>query len=129
MTTTSNDLVLLKVIRQDKGLNPFHISLYTALVALWQEQNYVHPFSVSRCKLMAVSGIRSPATYHKCLQLLVSRNYILYEPSFDPIKGSLVYWSIMQQSKNVPNEQAHSEYFQCEPDRSEKARDDKFHSE
>jgi hypothetical protein len=32
---------------------------------------------------MATSGIRSPATYHKCLKELIATEYIMYEPSFD----------------------------------------------
>jgi hypothetical protein len=92
MIAIPHELALLKIIRQDKGLSPFHISLFTAMIVLWQEQNYACPFQVTRCKLMAASGIRSPATYHKCLKLLVNRNYIIYEPSFHPGKGSLIYW-------------------------------------
>lgn len=126
MTT---DLDLLKIIRQDKGLSPYHISLYIAIVALWQEQHYASPFRVTRYKLMAASGIRSPATYHKCLKLLVSRNYIIYEPSYDPIKGSLVYWLAQSQDENDQSEQIRSEYFQCEPVHSEPVPSDKLHSE
>ena len=77
------ELALLKAIQQHKGLNPFHISLYTAMLSLWQEQQYSTSFRVTRSRLMATSGIRSPATYHKCLQELIAKEYIIYEPSFD----------------------------------------------
>jgi hypothetical protein len=77
------EMALLKAIQQHKGLNPFHISLYTAMLSLWQEQQYKTPFRVTRSRLMATSGIRSPATYHKCLKVLIAKEYIIYEPSFD----------------------------------------------
>ncbi len=77
------ELALLKAIQRHKGLSPFHISLYTAMLSLWQEQHYNTPFRVTRSRLMATSGIRSPATYHKCLKELITRDFIIYEPSFD----------------------------------------------
>jgi len=104
MNNLHTERVLLNAIHKDKGLSPFHISLFTAMIALWQEQQNAHPFRVSRCKLMEASGIRSPATYHKCLKLLVSRQHILYEPSFDPNKGSLIHWQIMKCGEQVQGE-------------------------
>jgi hypothetical protein len=90
MMAKPRELALVKVLLRDKELRPYHISLFIGMLSLWQEQNYVSPFHVTRCKLMAASGIRSPATYHKCLKLLVYKKYIIYEPSFHPGKGSLV---------------------------------------
>ena len=83
MKKAPSELALLKAIQKHKGLSPFHISLYTAMLSLWQEQQYNTPFRVTRSKLMATSGIRSPATYHKCLKELIKEEYIIYEPSFD----------------------------------------------
>jgi hypothetical protein len=83
MKKSCPELALLKAIQKHKGLGPFHISLYTALLSLWQEQQYNTPFRVTRRRLMATSGIRSPATYHKCLKELIGHEYIIYEPSFD----------------------------------------------
>ena len=77
------ELALLNVIQKHKGLSPFHISLYTAILSLWQEQQYSTPFRVTGSRLMATSGIRSPATYHKCLKELIKEEYTIYEPSFD----------------------------------------------
>ena len=83
MKKPSPELALLKAIQKHKGLGPYHISLYTAMLSLWQEQQYSTPFRVTRSRLMATSGIRSPATYHKCLKELIGSEYIIYEPSFD----------------------------------------------
>lgn len=77
------ELALLKAVQRNKGLSPFHISLYSAILCLWQEQQYSTPFRVTRSRLMQASGIRSPATYHKCLKELIKEEYIIYEPSFD----------------------------------------------
>jgi hypothetical protein len=101
MTNHHTERVLLNAIHKDKRLSPFHISLFTAMIALWQEQQYAHPFRISRCELMEASRIRSPATYHKCLKALVNRNHILYEPSFDPVKASLVYWPVMKYGEQI----------------------------
>ena len=83
MKKTPPELALLKAIQKHKGLSPFHISLYTAMLSLWQEQQYSIPFRVTRSRLMATSGIRSPATYHKCLKELIAHEFIIYAPSFD----------------------------------------------
>ena len=40
---------------------------------------------------MRISKICSKATYHKCLKNLHSLEYIIYEPSYNPYKGSLVH--------------------------------------
>jgi hypothetical protein len=42
---------------------------------------------------MALSHIRSIATYHKCLGQLEVYGYIHYQPSYHPVKGSLVWWT------------------------------------
>jgi len=81
---------LLKAIQQAKGLTPYQISLYTAMLTCWQEQAYRVTFRVTRSRLMALSGIRSFATYHQCLRVLISRHYILYVPSFSKRVASQV---------------------------------------
>jgi len=77
-TTISN---LLKIIQKDKAIGPYPASLYTAMLTCWLEQGCQETFRVSRSILMPLSGIRSFATYHKCLQVLVQRGYIGYQPS------------------------------------------------
>jgi hypothetical protein len=39
---------------------------------------------------MRFSRIRSVVTYHKCMRELVAYGYIVYQPSFDPYRASLV---------------------------------------
>ena len=39
---------------------------------------------------MALSGIRSPTTYHKAMDFLKDLGYVKYRPSYHPVKGSEV---------------------------------------
>lgn len=40
---------------------------------------------------MRISKICSKVTYHKCIKELHEKGYIIYEPSYNPFKGSLVH--------------------------------------
>lgn len=71
-----------------------HISLLTALFVCWQQSGFENPFAITRKKLMAFSGIASIATYHKCIRELDEFGYIRYQPSYHPLKGSLVWWPL-----------------------------------
>jgi hypothetical protein len=77
---------------QDQRLAAVHVSLFTALFIQWQRNDFLSPFPVTRRELMGFSKIASVATYHKCIRELDEFSYIIYEPSFHPQKGSLVYW-------------------------------------
>ncbi|HEY2582708.1 MAG TPA: hypothetical protein VGI43_12920 [Mucilaginibacter sp.] len=83
---------LLRRIRDDNSLGATHVSLFTALFIQWQQNGYASPFAVTRRELMDYSKIASVATYHKCIRELDTFGYIIYQPSFHPQKGSLVYW-------------------------------------
>lgn len=39
---------------------------------------------------MRISKICSKATYHKCMRELHEKGYVIYEPSYNPFRGSLV---------------------------------------
>jgi hypothetical protein len=77
---------------KDQRLMATHISLVTALFVKWQRNDFISPFPVTRKELMGYSRIASVATYHKCIRELDEYGYIRYQPSYDPVKGSLVYW-------------------------------------
>jgi hypothetical protein len=77
---------------KDQRLKATHISLFTALFVQWQRNDFVSPFPVTRKELMSYSRIASIATYHKRIRELDEYGYIRYQPSYDPIRGSLVYW-------------------------------------
>jgi hypothetical protein len=78
------------LVIQDRNLNPTHISLYIAMFQAWNVNRFKNPISITRDEMMRISKICSKATYHKCMRELNERNYIKYEPSFNPYKGSLV---------------------------------------
>lgn len=77
-------------VSTDFDLNPTHISLYMAIFQLWNQNRFQNPISISRDELMRISKIASTATYHKCIKDLTKRGYVIYKPSFNPFKGSLL---------------------------------------
>lgn len=83
---------LVRRMGKDQRLMATHISLFTALFVQWQRNGFISPFPVTRKELMGYSRIASIATYHKCIRELDEYGYIRYQPSYDPVKGSLVYW-------------------------------------
>lgn len=78
----------------EENLNPAHVSLYLALFYLWNMNRFNNPLSVNRSEVMAVSRIGSKSTYHKCLKDLHAKGFIIYHPSHNPMKGSLIDMSI-----------------------------------
>ncbi|MCF0075692.1 hypothetical protein LZD49_34795 [Dyadobacter sp. CY261] len=87
--STAMDMAVLEAVKSDVRLNPYHISLYTALLYYGNGIQKI-PFHASRRKLMGFSRIKSGATYHKCLRELVSYGYLSYDPSFHPQLGSRI---------------------------------------
>ena len=83
---------LVRRMGKDERLMATHISLFTALFVQCQRNGFISPFPVTRKELMGYSRIASIATYHKCIRELDEYGYIRYQPSYDPVKGSLVYW-------------------------------------
>ena len=77
-------------VSADYDLNPTHISLYMAIFQLWNQNRFQNPISISRDELMRISKIASTATYHKCMKDLTEREYVIYKPSFNPFKGSIL---------------------------------------
>jgi hypothetical protein len=67
----------------------YHISLMSACLYLAVLQGNDR-IIVSRSKLMKLSRIRSPATYHKCLSELIRLGYINYCPTYDSCRGSQI---------------------------------------
>lgn len=105
-----------KVIQDDR-LNPTHISLYVSLFQFWNMQRFQNPISISRNEVMRVSKICSKATYHKCMKDLHAYNYLFYDPSYNPFRGSLITLynlelkeeQLKKRVKNKPKNQTTSE--------------------
>ena len=86
---------------KDNELNPSDISLYLALFYLWNINRFKNPLSVNRSEVMSVSKIGSKSTYHKCLKKLHEKKYIVYNPSHNPMKGSLIDLTIFGTSSGT----------------------------
>jgi replicative DNA helicase len=84
-----------KSIQHQEWITPTHISIYLAIIELWNQNRFENPVSVSRNKIMVMAKISGNATYHKCLKELVKGKYIVYQPSYNPFFGSLVYVLIL----------------------------------
>lgn len=90
-------------ISYDTDLNPTHVSLYMALFQTWNINRFQNPISITRNEMMRISKIYSKATYHKCINELHEKEYIKYEPSHNPFKGSLIYVNSLEISLEQPS--------------------------
>src|ERR1043165_7294350 len=95
-------------VAKDDRLGPLHISMYVSLFQFWNASRFKNPISISRNELMRVSKICSKATYHKCIRELNEYGYLHYQPSFNPIRGSLVYLFNFASSDEPLNERKHT---------------------
>lgn len=78
-------------VYEDDGLQATHVSLYMALFQIWNISRFKNPISINRSETMRLAKIGSKTTYHKCLKKLHELGYIKYQPSRNPLKGSLVH--------------------------------------
>ncbi|WP_312903257.1 hypothetical protein, partial [Chryseobacterium taichungense] len=75
---------------KDNRLHPSHISIYVALFQCWSMNRFQSPFRISRAEVMQLGKVKSLGTYHKCIRELHLAGFIMYFPSYDPYKGSLI---------------------------------------
>lgn len=92
-------------LSRDDTLNPSHVSLYIALFYQWNINRFKNPISVCRTDTMLVSKIGSKSTYHKCIHDLHSKKFLTYEPSHNPLRGSLINMTIFKTSTRTTTEQ------------------------
>lgn len=95
-------------VAKDDRLGPLHVSMYVSLFQFWNASRFKNPISISRSELMRVSKICSKATYHKCIKELNEYGYLRYQPSFNPIRGSLVYLFNFESGNEPLNERRHT---------------------
>jgi len=81
-------------LSKDDEFNPSHVSLYLALFYQWNMNRFNNPMSISRSDVMKVSKIGSKTTYHKCLTDLHTKGFLVYHPSHNPLRGSLIDMTI-----------------------------------
>lgn len=82
--------LFLEKVATEKKVIPSHMAVYLTLFQLWSDNDYKNPISINRLEIMKQSKIKSYATYHKCLKNLNDLQFIQYNPSFHPFKGSEV---------------------------------------
>ena len=97
---------VFEIMDSDSRLTPFHLSLYMSLFRRWNLNFFHNPISISRDEMMKMSKIGSVNTYTKCLKELHLWNYIRYEPSYNPHKGSLIYLYTFDNSTDKGSEMA-----------------------
>lgn len=77
-------------VSQDSKITPTHISLFMALFQEWNKSRFKAEINIIRDDMMALAKINSRATYHRAMTFLHENQYIQYEPSYNPIKGSKI---------------------------------------
>lgn len=70
-----------KAIADDSRIGATHISLYMALLQLWNLNGGRNPVEVRRSVLMKTAKINARHTYNRCINNLHEFGYISYKPS------------------------------------------------
>ncbi|MGZ3913534.1 MAG: hypothetical protein ACXVLT_13910 [Flavisolibacter sp.] len=78
-------------IKDDPRIGPAHICLYLAILKCWFDNEGRQPVSVFAKNLMQSAKIFSVSTYHRAIKDLDAYGYIKYEPSYNPLLGSIIY--------------------------------------
>lgn len=91
----------------DPNLRPTHISLFMALFQYWNQARFPQQINITRDDLMHLSKIHSKATYHKTMTYLHQQGYINYQPSYNPLKGSVVSFLPVEQQTRTINKPVH----------------------
>ena len=107
MKQSKNIVRFFERVVEDDRLYPSHISMYVALFQLWSSNHFQNSFRISREEVMKLSKIKSIATYHKCIKELCDAGFIIYLPSYDSYKGSLID-IIDLKSRNVEKNESFS---------------------
>ena len=85
-------------IKDDNRIGPVHISLFVAIMQLWNDNNFQNPVCVVGKELMRTAKISGSATYYRCINDLNKFGYIRYKPSHNCFVGSFIY--LMPESEN-----------------------------
>ena len=81
---------LFGIVRYYLCIGPAHISLFAAILYFYHYQDCRSPIHVSAIELQNIAKI-SGRTYYSCVKHLASQGYCVYEPSYNPKKGILIY--------------------------------------
>ena len=78
-------------IENDFRIGSTHISLYMALLQLWNLNGGLNPVVIKRVVIMKTAKINARHTYNKCMNDLGKFGYINYMPSTNQFESSTVY--------------------------------------
>lgn len=88
-----NDLSnFFEAIGSDARISITHIGIYAALLQYRIQNDFTNPIQVFSHEIMSIAKLSSAITYHKCVRELSEYGYIRYEPSFNRMKGSKIYF-------------------------------------
>ena len=90
MNQTKDIINFFEHVIKDNRLCPSHISIYVALFQCWSKSGFQNPFRICRSEVMKLGKVKSFGTYHRCIKELHLAGFIVYSPSYDAYKGSLV---------------------------------------
>lgn len=82
-----------EAIKSDARISITHIGIYAALLQYRVERDFTNPIHVFSHEIMSIAKLSSAITYHKCVKELSEYGYIRYEPSFNRMKGSKIYFA------------------------------------
>ncbi|MCL1689438.1 hypothetical protein CMT57_06230 [Elizabethkingia anophelis] len=99
MNQTKDIINFFEHVIKDNRLCPSHISIYVALFQCWSKSGFQNPFRICRSEVMKLGKIKSFGTYHRCIKELHLAGFIVYSPSYDAYKGSLVEIIDFEQSE------------------------------
>lgn len=80
----------MQLTKEDPRISPAHISLFLAILYVYNNQNCKMPITAFRRDIVGLAKIGN-RLYHACVSDLKEWKYIDYVPSFNPISGSLFY--------------------------------------
>jgi hypothetical protein len=83
-------LAYQKIAESGDKLSSTDIAIYNALFQVWNSCNFKDELSINRADIMALAKIGSNNTYLKSLNNLQIQGFIIYKPSHNPLKGSIV---------------------------------------
>lgn len=74
----------------DKLITSSHVAVYNSLFQFWNKSFFDTDLSINRDSVMKQAKIGSVNTYLKCLKELEIQGYLKYNPSHNPLIGSIV---------------------------------------
>jgi hypothetical protein len=75
----------------NKKITSNHVSLYLALLYVWNKNFFISPIDIYRDTILSLSKIGSTHTYYKCIKDLHNWSFVRYLPSSNGIIASTVY--------------------------------------